>query len=106
MEIHGGPEKRRRRKPADPEWVKFMSDDEKEAERIKHWQSVPLAEVGLPVRIVNTLVDHGVTTVGDLSKCQVDELRQIQNLGEITIKKCTTLLNELQVPNRMHSRGN
>jgi DNA-directed RNA polymerase alpha subunit len=102
MEIHGGPTRRRRRKPAEPEWLAFMSDDEKEEDRIKHWQSVSLADVGLPVRIGNTLEEHGVMTVGELCRKTATELRGIQNLGEITIKKCTKLLNELKLHNRMH----
>ena len=101
MEIHGGPRTRKRRKPADPNWINFMSDDEKELERITHWQSVSLTEVGLSVRIINSLGNRGIMTVGDLTKQTADELRQIQNLGEITIKKCTKLLDELQLPNRM-----
>jgi len=101
MEIHGGPRTRKRRKPADPDWIDFISDDEKEAERIEHWQTVSLVEVGLSVRIINTLGDHGVMTVGDLATKSADELRQIQNLGEITIKKCTKLLDDLRLPNRM-----
>lgn len=101
MEIHGGPEKRKRRKPADPEWLDFMSDDEKAEERIRSWQSVSLADVGLPVRIVNTLEDHGILNVGQLCQVTAEDLRKIQNLGEITIKKCTKLLVELQLPNKL-----
>jgi len=105
MEIHGGPKKRRRRKPADPEWLFFMSDDDKEKERIENWQSVSLAEVGLPVRIINTLEDHGVLTVGQLAEKTEEDLRGITNLGEITISKCTKLFDELQLPNKMRSHG-
>lgn len=101
MEIHGGPEKRKRRKPADPEWLDFMSDDEKAEERIRGWQSVSLADVGLPVRIVNTLEDHGIFNVGQLCQVTAEDLRKIQNLGEITIRKCTKLLVELQLPNKL-----
>lgn len=103
MEIHGGPKKRRRRKPADPGWLEFMSDDEKEKDRIENWQLVSLAEVGLPVRIINTLEDHGVMTVGNLAQKTAEELRSIPNLGEITISKCTKLLDELRLPNKMRS---
>lgn len=105
MEIHGGPDKRKRRKPAAPEWLAFMSDDDKEAERIEGWQSVSLADVGLPVRVVNTLEEDGIMTVGGLCHKTADDLRQIQNLGELTIKKCTKLLNELRLPNRLHENG-
>jgi DNA-directed RNA polymerase alpha subunit len=103
MEIHGGPQKRKRRKPADPEWLNFMSDDEKEEERIKHWQTVSLADIGLPVRVVNTLEDHGIMTVGDLCIKTTEELRDIQNLGEITITKCIKLLNELKLHHRLRT---
>jgi len=104
MEIHGGPNKRKRRKPEDPEWLSFMSDDEKEADRIEHWKSTSLAEVGLPVRIINTLEDHGVLTVGDLCKKTLKDLKQIQNLGDVTIRKCVKLLDDLKIPNELHKK--
>ena len=102
MEFHGGPKKRKRRKPADPEWLAFMSDDEKEEERIRGWQSVSLADVGLPVRVVNTLEECGVLTVGHLANRTEEQLRAIPNLGEITVKKCRKLLNDLQIPARIN----
>ena len=105
MEIHGGPETRRRRKPVDPDWLFFMSDDDKEKDRIEKWQTVSLAEVDLPVRIVNTLEDHGVMTVGDLTLKTIEELQEISNLGEITILKCTKLMDDLQLPNRLQGDG-
>jgi DNA-directed RNA polymerase alpha subunit len=101
MEFHGGPDKRKRRKPEAPDWLRFMSDDEKEAERIRHWMSVSLADTGLPVRIVNTLEDHGIMNVGDLTKKSIDDLHKIQNLGEITIVKCKNLLNDLRLPSNL-----
>ena len=103
MEIHGGPKTRKRRKPADPEWLAFMSDGEKEAERIKHWQTVSLADIGLPVRIVNTLESHGILTVGQLATQSEQNLREIPNLGEITIKKCSRLLDELELPSGLNN---
>lgn len=102
MEIHGGPEKRRRRKSVDSEWLKFMSDDEKEVARIQHLQTTSLADVGLPVRIVNTLENQGVFTVGELTQVTASRLHGIQNLGAITIQRCTRLMNELRLPNRLH----
>ena len=104
MEIHGGPTKRKRRKAEDPEWLSFMSDDEKEEKRVQEWQSTSLAEVGLPVRIINTLEDHGVLTIGDLCKKSIKDLKSIQNLGQVTINKCVKLVEELKLPNDLRKR--
>ena len=101
MEVHGGPVNRKRRKKPDPEWLAFMSTSEKERRRIEHWRTVSLADVGLPVRIANTLEHNGVMTVGDLMNLTLDDIYSIQNLGEITIKKCSKLLDELQLPNKL-----
>ena len=101
MEVHGGPKNRKRRKKPEPTWVAFMSTEEKEQQRIAHWQTVSLADVGLPVRIANTLEHNGVMTVGDLMCLTLDDMRSIQNLGEITIRKCVKLLNELELPNKL-----
>ncbi len=101
MEIVGGSFKRKRRKPADPDWVLFMSDDEKEEQRIKSWEKVSLAEVGLSVRIVNTLEDHGIMTVDDLCQKTPGNLRNIPNLGEVTVQNCQKLLDELRLPHKL-----
>jgi DNA-directed RNA polymerase alpha subunit len=101
MEVHGGPQNRKRRKKPEPDWVAFMSTEEKEQKRIEHWQTVSLADVGLPVRIANTLEHNGVMTVGDLMTLTLDDMRSIQNLGEITIRKCIKLLNDLELPNNL-----
>lgn len=104
MEIHGGPGKRKRRKPEDPEWLMFLSDSEKEEERRKQWLDASLADTGLPVRIVNTLEDNGILTVGDLCTQPVSRLEAIANLGEVTIKKCRRLLDDLKLPNKLHQK--
>jgi len=101
MEIHGGPSKRKKRKPAEPEWLQFMSAADKESARVEKWQSVSLAEVGLPVRIVNTLEDQGVMTVGDLTQKTIEQLQAIPNLGDVTIAKCKKLLEDLRLPNQL-----
>lgn len=101
MEIHGGPSKRKKRKPDDPEWLHLMTPADKESARVEKWQSVSLAEVGLPVRIVNTLEDQGVMTVGDLAHRTIEQLQAIPNLGDVTIAKCTKLLEDLRLPNQL-----
>lgn len=101
MELHGGPVKRKRRKPPDQLWVQFMSDDEKEKDRIEQCQTISLSDVGLPVRVANTLENYGLLTIGDLAKLTVEDLESIQNLGEVTIARCTKLLDEMQIPHRL-----
>jgi DNA-directed RNA polymerase alpha subunit len=104
MELHGGPVKRKRRKPPDQLWVQFMSDDEKEKDRIEQCQTISLSDVGLPVRVANTLENYGLLTIGDLAKLTVEDLESIQNLGEVTIARCTKLLNEMQIPHQLKER--
>jgi len=104
MEVHRGPSKRKRRKQPDPEWLKFISDDEKERRRIKELYQVTLSDVGLPVRSVNALENHEIFTLGDLAKITGAELASIPNLGEITIRKCQNLLAYFQLPNRLHQK--
>ena len=103
MELHGGPNKRKRRKPPDPSWARFITKEDKERERIAYWESVALADSSLPVRIANTLEKHGILTVGELAQQSLARLRRISNLGEITIQRCVKLLEELKVPNRLNS---
>ena len=102
MEVRGGPSNRKHRKRPDPLWLQFMSDDEKERRRIEEWQAVPLADVGLPVRIANTLENHSIFTVGDLANLTAENLTQIPNLGDLTIRRCVKLLHELNIPNRLN----
>jgi DNA-directed RNA polymerase alpha subunit len=104
MEVHGGPSKRKRRKQPDPEWLEFMSDDEKERRRIRELCQVTLSDVGLPVRVVNTLENQKIFTLGDLARITGAELAAIPNLGEITIRRCQNLLADFQLPNRLHQR--
>lgn len=101
MEIHGGPEKRKRRKPVSPEPDGVVSEFEDELERRERWQASSLAEVGLPVRTINTLEENEVLTVGQLCELTVAELKAMPNLGEVTIAKCKEILAELQLPNRL-----
>jgi len=101
MELHGGPQKRKRRKPPDPPWARYITPEDRERERVAHWESVAIADSGLPVRIANTLEKHGILTVGELSQQTLGRLRRISNLGEITIQRCSRLLDELKLPNQL-----
>ena len=101
MQVFGGPGKRKRRKPEDPSWKKFMSESDLEEERIQNQQAMSIADIGLPVRIVNTMEAHDIYSVGDLANCTMTKLLSIQNLGEITIRRCVELLDELKVPHKL-----
>lgn len=101
MEIHGGPANRKTRKPVDSEWLKFMSDDDKEQSRIASWLNVSLAEANLPVRIINALENYGILTIGQLAEQTQEDLEVIPNLGAETIFKCMRLLEELKLPNKL-----
>ena len=101
MEIHGGPSKRRRRKPADPNPDDIMSRYEEESDRIARWQATSLAEVGLSVRNVTTLEANDVMTLGQLCQLTVIELQNMPNLGKVTITRCREILNGLHLPHRL-----
>lgn len=102
MEVHGGPAKRKRRNSPNPEWLELMSASDREYRRIEQWKPVPLADVGLPVRITNMLEHNGIFTVGDLTRVTSRYLMQLPNLGMITINHCAALLSDLNIPNRLN----
>jgi DNA-directed RNA polymerase alpha subunit len=81
-----------------------VSELEDELDRRERWQASSLAEVGLPVRTINTLEENDVLTVGQLCELTVAELREMPNLGAVTIDKCTEILTELQLPNRLNEK--
>lgn len=101
MQMFGGPSRRKHRREELPEWWCQLPTAEKEKRRIEHWQSVSLADVGLPVRIANTLENCGIFTVGQLAEQTEIRLKKIPNLGNITIIKCKALLKKLNVPNQL-----
>lgn len=102
MEVHGGPSNRKHRKKADPFWLHFFSADEKEVQRVEQLRAIPISNVGLSVRIANTLENYGVLTLGDLANLTAEDLIKIPNLGEITIRHCQQLLAKLNLPNRFN----
>ena len=51
-------------------------------------------EIGLPTRVANALVKAGFETVEDLSKARKEELVNVRNLGEKSIKIITVALAE------------
>lgn len=101
MEIYKGPENRKRRKSTEPQWCQYMSDVDKERERIEKLKTVSLADVGLSIRISNILENQGILTVGDLALLTTEELACIPNLGEMTIERCFQLFKEIDFPNEL-----
>lgn len=99
--MHGGPEKRKTRRKPEPYWAKYLTDEDREQKRIAHWYTVSLADAGIPVRLSNTLEQYGILTVGDLTRLTLDDLESIPNLGEITRVRCSQLLDEHKLPNRL-----
>ena len=93
-----GPEKRRTRKPNDPSWDEFFTEAELEAKKLKQVTDASLADTGLSVRIVNTLEDRGILTVGQLAARSRDELLAIDNFGEQTLNDCCLLIDGLGIP--------
>ena len=98
-----GPSKRRTRKPPENEWLKFMSNSEKEELRRKEWLDAALADTGLPVRVVNCLEEAGILTVGDLTHQSPAFLLNITNFGEQTLRQCNRLLTNLKLPHQLNS---
>jgi len=96
-----GPSVRRSRTPKDPEWISFMSTEEKEVERQKHWRETSLADTGLSVRVVNCLEHANILTVGDLGNQKTEDLLGITNFGVQTLRQCRRLLENLNLPHKL-----
>ena len=61
-----------------PDWAKQTKDQRLE---------MSTAEIGLPVRTVNCLEDHGVFTVDQLLHCTPEKLLSFPNFGEKTLEE-------------------
>jgi DNA-directed RNA polymerase alpha subunit len=96
-----GPDVRRTRRPPDPEWLKFMSTDEKETLRLEEWMMTSLADTGLSVRAVNCLEGKEILTVEDLSQQTNEDLLGIVNFGKQTLGQCKRLMLTIGVPHNL-----
>jgi len=92
MELHVGPSKRRRRKPSDLAWAEFWSPAELKAKEIESNKKMSLANVALPLRVINTLEQRDILTLGDLANSSYQRLEAIPNLGYLTLKKCAAIV--------------
>ena len=98
MKEFGGPLTRRRRKPPDPEFAKFMSDDERLDAELEATKAIALADAGFPLRNVNSFEKKGIFTLGDLAEQDRDTLMAIDNVGEKTLDECAKRLDHRGVP--------
>src|SRR5262245_34698068 len=55
----------------------------------------PLSDLGLSVRVTNSLEAGGVTSVGELCKRSADELLNIRHFGETTLSEVRQRLAEV-----------
>ena len=58
-----------------------------EAKDVAERLEMSTAEIGLPVRTVNCLEDHGVFTVDQLLHCTPEKLLSFPNFGEKTLEE-------------------
>lgn len=63
--------------------------------RINSLLRTPIAELNIPVRIVNTLENHGVILVGNLVEQSIETLMGMTNFGEKTLVEINAALKEL-----------
>lgn len=63
-------------------------------ELLRHKLGMSLAELDLSVRATNCLESEGITTVGDLVSRSEEQLLQVRNLGETTLKEVKAKLSD------------
>lgn len=91
------PHRRRRRYDRNEPDMTHWTEGQKQEFHYQRLLDNALTEVGLPVRVVNALENHGVFTVRDLTQRTVDDLLEIANLGLKTIKQVYTTLKQTGV---------
>lgn len=101
MEMYGGPEKRVRRIKPEPHWAGALTDEEQEMKRVHKLNYLSLPDAGMPARTASILEQCGIFTVGDLTKLTLDDLERIPKVGEGTRVRCSQLLDEHKLPNRL-----
>lgn len=71
------------------------SDEEKAAHERKAKLDTPIAEMALPVRVVNALEDNNVLLAADLMTQSYESLMKMKNFGEKTLTEVQAALQEL-----------
>jgi DNA-directed RNA polymerase subunit alpha len=67
--------------------------------------SMSTAEIGLAVRTVNCLEDHGVLTVEELLNCTREKLLSFPNFGEKTLEEVYLALEGIGFARRRRATG-
>lgn len=92
-------ENRRRRRhqrgTIDPAVVATWTDKQRLHEKIHRALELPLAEAKLPVRVVNTMEANGVFLIKDLLEEDGDDLVNMKNLGEKTVREIIDCIRNL-----------
>lgn len=89
------PENRRRRKREVRDPTANMNEVERKAYLTKVKLNTPIAEMQLPVRIVNALEDDGMLLASDLVVRKREQITGIKNFGEKTLREIIAAVKEL-----------
>ena len=57
----------------------------------------PIAQLGLPPRIVNRLEEHEVYTIGDLASLEKHDFDDMRHCGEAAVRVCSTALTRIGI---------
>jgi len=89
------PENRRRRKREVRDPTLHMTEAERRTHLTRERLRTPIAEMGLPVRIVNALEDEGMLLAEDILKRKRDQITGIRNFGEKTLREIVAAVQQL-----------
>ena len=76
----------------DPEELETDAEDDMQSTAVK--EDVFLEDLALPTRTINALKKHGVSTLQELGKLSNEELSDIKNLGDKSIKEIHKVLKK------------
>jgi DNA-directed RNA polymerase alpha subunit len=92
-----GPLHHRHRKPENPQWAEFFSEEEQEEAHRQDLLDTSLADTSLPTRVINTLESHGIEHVRDLIKLDRKQLLTYENFGDKTLDDCRAAMEQLGI---------
>lgn len=98
MDMFGGPPNRKRRKPPVPYWVHFIPKQEQKQQALEEQLNKSLGDAGFAVKTVNILENAGVFTVRDFTRQSERRLKELNSIGDVTIKECADRLAALAIP--------
>lgn len=74
------------------------NDADKKAYRDKELLKTPVAEMKLPVRVINTLEENGVILASQLMEQTYETLLVMRNFGEKTLREVRAAITALGLP--------